>query len=63
MKRCMLLLVPMATTIAFAPAAVAQFYPPPCNPIPQDRSITFCYPVDDGTVTQVSSGTNATGVD
>ena len=52
MKRYMFLLVVMATTIAFAPIASAQFFPPPCNPIPQDRSITFCYPVDDETVTE-----------
>ena len=52
MKRRMLLLVMMATAIALAPAAIAQTPPPPCNPLPQDRSVTFCYPVDDETVTE-----------
>ena len=61
MKRCMFLLIVMAAALALAPAAIAQFFPPPCNPLPQDRSITFCYPVDDETVTQVSNGANATG--
>jgi len=52
MKRCMFLLIVTATAIAFAPAAIAQTPPPPCNPLPQDRSVTFCYPVDDETVTE-----------
>jgi hypothetical protein len=52
MKRRMFLLVMMAMTIAFAPAAIAQTFPPTCNPLPQDRSITFCYPIDDATIAQ-----------
>jgi hypothetical protein len=52
MKRCTLLLVVMATAIASAPAAIAQTFPPTCNPLPQDRSITFCYPIDDATIAQ-----------
>jgi len=48
MKRCRFLLVMMATTIAFAPAAIAQHWPPTCDPLPQDRTITFCYPIDAG---------------
>ena len=30
--------------------AAAQNTPPPCKSLPQDRTITFCYPVDDATV-------------
>ena len=52
MKRCMFLLIMMATAIAFAPAAIAQALPPPCNPLPLDRTITFCYPIDDATIAQ-----------
>jgi len=59
MKRCMVLLIVMATAIAFAPAAIAQHWPPTCNPLPQDRTITFCYPIDDETITQ--NLTQATG--
>jgi hypothetical protein len=59
MKRSVFLLVTMAIVIAFAPAALAQFFPPPCNPLPQDRSITFCYPIDDATIAQAQ--TSATG--
>jgi hypothetical protein len=58
MKRRMLLVV-MATAIAFTPAAIAQHWPPTCNPLPQDRTITFCYPIDDETITQ--NLTEATG--
>src|SRR5438105_9432870 len=52
MKRSMFLLLMMATAIAFAPAANAQALPPPCNPLPLDRTITFCYPIDDATIAQ-----------
>ena len=36
----------LAMIVAFASAAFAQTTPP-CKPLAQDRSITFCYPVDD----------------
>jgi hypothetical protein len=52
MKRCMFSLVMMATAITFAPAAIAQTFPPTCNPLPLDRTITFCYPIDDATIAQ-----------
>jgi len=54
MKHRMLLLV-MATAIALAPAAIAQHFPPTCNPLPQDRTITFCYPIDDATIAQAQT--------
>ena len=34
---------------ALASAAYAQTQPP-CKPLPKDRTITFCYPIDDATV-------------
>lgn len=52
MTRCMFLLVLLAIAIAFAPAAIAQTFPPLCNPLPLDRTITFCYPIDDATIAQ-----------
>lgn len=55
MKRCTLLLTMMATAIAFAPAAIAQTLPPPCSPLPLDRTITFCYPIDDATIAQAQT--------
>src|SRR4051812_14253261 len=52
MKRCMFLLIMMGTIVAFVSAAIAQTFPPTCNPMPQDRSITFCYPIDDASIAQ-----------
>ena len=28
----------------------ADHVPPPCNPLAEDRTITFCYPIDNATV-------------
>ena len=61
MKRRMLLLVMMATAIALAPAAIAQTFTPPCNPLPQDRTITFCTPIDDATYSQSQTENSAEG--
>src|SRR5438477_8405289 len=52
MKRCMFLLIVMATAIAFAPAAIAQTQPTRFNPLHLARSDTFCYSVNDETVTE-----------
>src|SRR6266849_6138878 len=41
----------MAIAAALASAALAQSaITPPCKALPQDRTITYCYPIDDATV-------------
>src|SRR5947208_7571297 len=61
MKRCMFLLIVMAAAHALPPAAIAQTFPPPCNPLPQDRTITFCTPIDDATYSQSQTENSAEG--
>ncbi len=41
----------IATVAVMTSAAIAQTTPPPpCNPLAKDRTITFCYPIDNATV-------------
>jgi len=42
----------LATMVGFASFALAQTsLTPPCKPLAEDRSITFCYPVDNANLT------------
>lgn len=43
-------LVPWLAIAIFAAAAAAQTDTPPCQPLSQDRTITFCYPIDGSSV-------------
>jgi hypothetical protein len=44
------LIIEVALTTALASMAAAQSGALPCNALTQDRTITFCYPIDDATV-------------
>ena len=44
------LIITVTLTTALASMAVAQSAQPPCNSLTQDRTITFCYPIDDANV-------------
>ncbi len=46
MKRTTFIVLALAMVFTFASAATAQ-NTPPCKPLAEDRTITFCYPVDD----------------